>query len=158
VVNVVARLLRLIAVKLGIIAGQQSTIQRSGEIRRFGFRVLTSSGVNVGGHRFHSTATYQLLNRLPRGCGDGVRVRCAWYPDDCTFILVWDPLLKKFVSLPNVDMSCSKGLSWKAAELIHCAANSRSTATNGLLACGGARAMVPSVIGRRKAQTESTLV
>jgi hypothetical protein len=65
-------------------------------------------------------------------------------------ILVWDPLLKKFVSLPNVDMSCSKGLSWKAAELIHCAANSRSTATNGLLACGGARAMVP--LCNRKAQ------
>jgi hypothetical protein len=117
-INVVARLLRLIAVKLGIIAGQQSTIERSGEVHRFGFRVLTSSAVNVGGHRFHSTATYQLLNRLPRECGDGVRVRCAWYPHDCSFILVWGPVLKRFVSLPNVDTACSKGLSWNAAQLI----------------------------------------
>jgi putative transposase len=40
----------------------------------------------------------------------------TWDPGDCSFIHVWDTVLKKNVRLPNWDPSYSKGLSWKTAE------------------------------------------
>jgi hypothetical protein len=114
-------------------------------VRRSGFRVLTSSGVNVGGHRFHSAATYQLLHRVPRERDGRVRVRCAWYPDDCSFILVWDPFLENFVSLPNVNLACSKGMSWSAG--------------GSDPQCSSAQQWRPlGLIRRSKSQSDSTLV
>lgn len=89
--------------------------------------LLTTEGVKKDNHRFHDKdVTTALLDRLlryskkrqqrrgPKSSGT-IPLLGTWDPSNCSFIHVWDFVLKKQIRLPNVHPKFSNGLSWKTA-------------------------------------------
>jgi putative transposase len=118
----------------GLVAGDgRPTVDDVGELDKVLGRsevcLLTTSGITFDTHRFHDREiTSDLLDRLLRhakkrkqrkGQSSGtVAVLCTWDPSDCSFIHVWDWVLKRNIRLPNWDRAYSKGLSWRTAQKI----------------------------------------
>jgi putative transposase len=92
--------------------------------------LLTTEGIRIDGHRFHSPeTTSRLLDSLLR-CSKSrqqrksklvsgtIHVLVTADPGDCSFVHVWDSRHRRNERLPNWDRRYTERCSWRTAALI----------------------------------------
>lgn len=84
---------------------------------------IDGAGVIYDGHVFHHPKVTEdfLKANLPksrRSRGGKLEVQVIVYPHDCSFITIVDPVLNRFVRLPNVKARFADGLTYAEAKSI----------------------------------------
>ncbi|WP_426130075.1 integrase catalytic domain-containing protein [Pararhizobium sp. PWRC1-1] len=84
---------------------------------------IDGAGVLYDGHTFHHSKVTQdfLKSTLPKGRkskSGKLEIQVIVYPHDCSFITIVDPVLNRFVRLPNSKPRFAEGLSYAEAKSI----------------------------------------